>query len=78
MSLEGKAAFVTTGAFLPKSVVALVWMGTDVAVSGFNHLEGVQAVANEIKAVGKRALPYSPDIWPWLRSILWGLDLFVF
>jgi len=65
MSLEGKIAFVT-GASMPKGIgkttaLTLARMGADVAVSGFNHLEGAQAVANEIKAMGRRSFAVKMD-----------------
>lgn len=65
MSLEGKTAFIT-GASMPKGIgkataLTLARMGADVAVSGFNHLEGAQAVANEIKALGRRSFAVKMD-----------------
>ena len=48
MSLEGKIALVT-GASMPKgtgkaTALTLARMGADVAVTGFGHLEGAEAV----------------------------------
>ena len=65
MSFEGKVAFIT-GASMPKGIgrttaLTLARMGADVAVSGFNHLEGAQAVANEIKAMGRKAFAVKMD-----------------
>jgi 3-oxoacyl-[acyl-carrier protein] reductase len=65
MSLEGKTAFIT-GASMPKGIgkataLTLARMGADVAVSGLNHFEGAQAVANEIKALGRRSLALKMD-----------------
>ena len=60
MSLEGRTAFIT-GASMPKGIgkataLTLARMGADVAVSGLNHFEGAEAVAGEIKALGRRSL----------------------
>ena len=57
MSLEGKVALVT-GASMPKGIgkygaLALARDGADVAVTGFNHMEGAEAVAEEIRAMGR-------------------------
>jgi 3-oxoacyl-[acyl-carrier protein] reductase len=65
MSLEGKIAFVT-GASRPlgngKAIaLALARMGADVAVSGWSHIEGAQAVADEIKSIGRRAVALKMD-----------------
>jgi 3-oxoacyl-[acyl-carrier protein] reductase len=65
MSLEGKIAFVT-GASMPKGIgkataLTLARMGADVAVSGFNHLEGAQAIVDEIKALGRRSVAVKMD-----------------
>jgi 3-oxoacyl-[acyl-carrier protein] reductase len=65
MSLEGKIAFVT-GASRPlgngKAIaLALARMGADVAVSGWSHIEGAQAVADEIKSMGRRAVALKMD-----------------
>jgi len=65
MPLKGKIAFVT-GASMPKGIgkttaLTLARMGADVAVSGFNHLEGAEAIANEIKAMGRRAFAVKMD-----------------
>ena len=51
MSLEGKVALVT-GASMPKGIgkaiaLALARDGADVAVTGFSHMDGVKAVAEE-------------------------------
>lgn len=65
MSLEGKIAFVT-GASRPlgngKAIaLALARMGADVAVSGWSHIEGARAVADEIKSMGRRAVALKMD-----------------
>jgi 3-oxoacyl-[acyl-carrier protein] reductase len=66
MSLEGKVAFVT-GASRPLGIgkaaaLALARMGADVAVSGFSHIEGAQAVADEIKALGRKSFAVKMDV----------------
>ena len=65
MLLEGKIALVT-GASMPKGIgritaLTLARMGADVAVTGFGHLEGAQAVAEEIKALGRRSCAVRMD-----------------
>jgi 3-oxoacyl-[acyl-carrier protein] reductase len=66
MSLEGKVAFVS-GASRPLGIgkataLALARMGADVAVSGFSRFEGAQAVANEIRALGRRSFAVKVDV----------------
>ncbi len=66
MSLEGKVAFVT-GASRPLGIgkavaLALARMGADVAVSGFSHIGGAQAVADEIKGLGRKSLAVRIDV----------------
>lgn len=61
MSLEGKVVFVT-GASMPKGIgrtiaLTLARQGADVAVSGFHHMEGAQAVADEVRARVEKPLP---------------------
>ena len=65
MSLEGKVALVT-GASMPKGIgkttaLTLARMGADVAVTGFGHLEGAQAVADEIRSLGRKSLAVRMD-----------------
>ncbi|MFH1117433.1 MAG: SDR family NAD(P)-dependent oxidoreductase [Pseudomonadota bacterium] len=65
MSLDGKLALVT-GASMPKGVgrhaaLTLARQGADVAVTGFNHMEGVEALAEEIRAMGRKALAVRMD-----------------
>jgi 3-oxoacyl-[acyl-carrier protein] reductase len=65
MLLEGKIALVT-GASMPKGIgrataLTLAKMGADIAVSGFSHIEGAQAVADEAKALGRRAIAVKMD-----------------
>jgi 3-oxoacyl-[acyl-carrier protein] reductase len=65
MSLEGKIAFVS-GASRPLGIgraiaLTLAKQGAAVAVSGFNHMEGAQAVAEEIKAMGRESMALKMD-----------------
>jgi 3-oxoacyl-[acyl-carrier protein] reductase len=60
MSLEGKIALVT-GATMPQGIgkaiaLTLARHGADVAVTGFNHMEGAQAIADEIQSMGRRSV----------------------
>ena len=66
MSLEGKIALVT-GASRPLGIgraaaLALAGMGVDVAVTGLRHMEGVEAAAEEITAMGRRSLAVKMDV----------------
>ncbi len=66
MSLEGKIAFVS-GASRPLGngraiALALAKMGADVAVSGFNHMDGALAVVEEIKKTGRRSVAVQMDV----------------
>ena len=66
MSLEGKVAFVT-GASRPLGIgkataLALARLGADVAVSGFSHIGGAQAVADEIRALGRKSFAVKMDV----------------
>jgi 3-oxoacyl-[acyl-carrier protein] reductase len=50
-----------TGASMPRGIgkataLTLARHGADVVVTGFNHMEGVNAVADEIKAMGRRTM----------------------
>ncbi len=65
MSLEGKLALVT-GASMPKGIgrriaLTLANQGADVAVTGFRHMEGAEALAEEIKALGRKAMAVQMD-----------------
>ncbi len=65
MSLEGKLALVT-GASMPKGVgrhaaLTLAGQGADVVVTGFNHMDGVKALAEEIKGMGRKAMAVRMD-----------------
>ena len=66
MSLEGKIAFVS-GASRPKGngraiALTLARRGANVAVSGWNHMEGAQSVVEEIKALGRKSLAVKMDV----------------
>ena len=55
---EGKVALVT-GASMPKGIgkftaLTLAKQGADVVVTGWNNIQGAQAVADEIKAMGRK------------------------
>jgi 3-oxoacyl-[acyl-carrier protein] reductase len=65
MSFEGKLALVT-GASMPKGIgkaiaIALAREGADVVVTGYNNMEGVKAVAEEIKALGRKSMALRMD-----------------
>jgi 3-oxoacyl-[acyl-carrier protein] reductase len=66
MSLEGKVAFVS-GSSRPHGIgraiaLALARDGADVAVSGFGHFEGAEAVAEEIKKLGRKSIAVKMDV----------------
>jgi len=66
MSLEGKVAFVS-GASRPHGIgraiaLALARDGADVAVSGWGHFEGAEAVAEEIRAMGRKSIAVKMDV----------------
>lgn len=66
MSIEGKVAFVS-GASRPLGngraiALALAGKGAHVAVSGFNHLEGAESIAEEIKGFGRRSIAVRMDV----------------
>jgi 3-oxoacyl-[acyl-carrier protein] reductase len=65
MSLEGKIALVT-GASMPKGIgkaiaLTLARHGADVVVTGFNHMDGAQSVAEEIKVLGRKSMAVKMD-----------------
>ena len=60
MSSERRLALVT-GASMPRGIgkataLALARDGADVVVTGFNNMDGVRAVAEEIRAMGRKSL----------------------
>jgi 3-oxoacyl-[acyl-carrier protein] reductase len=66
MSIEGKVAFVS-GSSRPQGngraiALALAQQGAHVAVSGFNHMEGANALAEEIKALGRKSIAVRMDV----------------
>jgi 3-oxoacyl-[acyl-carrier protein] reductase len=66
MSLEGKLALVT-GSSMPKGIgksaaLALARDGADVVVTGFRHMEGANAVADEIRSMGRRSMALQMDV----------------
>jgi 3-oxoacyl-[acyl-carrier protein] reductase len=66
MSLEGKVAFVS-GASRPRGIgraiaLTLAREGANVAVSGWNHIEGAESVAAEISQMGRRSIAVKMDV----------------
>ncbi len=66
MSLEGKVAFVS-GSSRPHGIgraiaLALAKEGADVATSGWGHFEGAEAVAEEIKKLGRKSIAVKIDV----------------
>lgn len=66
MSLEGKVAFVS-GSSRPHGIgraiaLALAREGADVATSGWGHFEGAEAVAEEIKKLGRKSIAVKIDV----------------
>ena len=66
MSLEGKVAFVS-GASRATGIgraiaLTLAGEGADVAVSGWGHFEGAQAVAEEIKQLGRNSFAVKMNV----------------
>jgi 3-oxoacyl-[acyl-carrier protein] reductase len=66
MSLEGKVAFVS-GSSRPHGIgraiaLALARDGADVAVQGFGHIEGAEAVAEEIEKLGRKSMAIKMDV----------------
>jgi 3-oxoacyl-[acyl-carrier protein] reductase len=77
MSLEGKVAFVS-GSSMPHGVgrsiaLALARDGADVATSGFGHIEGAEAVSEEIKKLGRRSIAVKMDVRD-AQDVQKGLD----
>jgi 3-oxoacyl-[acyl-carrier protein] reductase len=66
MSLEGKVAFVTGASRahgLGRAIaLTLAREGADVAVSGWGHFEGAQAVAEEIKQLGRNSIAVKMNV----------------
>jgi 3-oxoacyl-[acyl-carrier protein] reductase len=77
MSLEGKVAFVS-GSSRPHGIgravaLALARDGADVAVSGWGHFEGAEAVAEEIKKLGRKSMAVKIDVRD-AQDVQKGLD----
>ncbi len=77
MSLEGKVAFVS-GSSRPHGIgraiaLALARDGADVAVSGWGHFEGAEAVAEEIKKLGRKSMAVKMDVRD-AQDVQKGLD----
>ncbi len=77
MSLEGKVAFVS-GSSRPHGIgravaLALARDGADVAVHGFGHFEGAEAVAEEIKKLGRKSMAVKIDVRD-AQDVQKGLD----
>jgi 3-oxoacyl-[acyl-carrier protein] reductase len=66
MSLEGKIAFVSGASRSPGNgraiALALARKGAHVAVSGFNHMEGAIALAEEIRGMGRKSVAVQMDV----------------
>lgn len=64
MSIEGKVAMVTggSGGLGRVHCLSLARAGCNVAVAGHSHMEKAEAVAKEIKAMGKQALAVAMDV----------------
>ena len=65
MSLQNKVAFVS-GASRPRGngraiALTLARQGADVAVSGWNHMDGAMSVVEEIKAMGLKSMAVKMD-----------------
>jgi 3-oxoacyl-[acyl-carrier protein] reductase len=77
MSLAGKVAFVS-GSSRPHGIgraiaLALARDGADVAVHGFGHFEGAEAVAGEIKKLGRKSMAVKIDVRD-AKEVQKGLD----
>jgi len=77
MSLEGKVAFVS-GSSQPHGIgraiaLALARDGADVATSGWGHFEGAEAVAGEIKKLGRKSIAVKIDVRD-AQDVQKGLD----
>jgi 3-oxoacyl-[acyl-carrier protein] reductase len=77
MSLEGKVAFVS-GSSRPHGIgraiaLTLAREGADVATSGWGHFEGAEAVAEEIKKLGRKSIAVKIDVRD-AQDVQKGLD----
>lgn len=64
MSLEGKVALVTggSGGLGRFHCLSLARAGCNVALTGHGHIEKAEAVAKEIEAMGRKALPLKMNV----------------
>jgi len=64
MSIEGKVALVTggSGGLGREHSLALAKAGRNIAVSGHSHLEKAEAVVEEIRALGRKAMAVKMDV----------------
>lgn len=64
MSIEGKVALVTggSGGLGRVNCLSLAKAGCHVAVTGHNHLEKAEEVAEEIRGMGRQALPVKMNL----------------
>jgi 3-oxoacyl-[acyl-carrier protein] reductase len=77
MSLAGKVAFVS-GSSRPHGIgrsvaLALARDGADVAVHGFGHFEGAEAVAEEVRKLGRKSIAVKIDVRD-AQEVQKGLD----
>ena len=64
MSIEGKVAMVTggSGGLGRVHCLSLARAGCDIAVIGHSHLEKAEAVAEEVRAIGRKALSVKMNV----------------
>ena len=64
MSIENKIALVTgsSGALGRVHSLSLARVGCDVAITGHSHLDKSEAVAEEIRAIGRKAITVKMDV----------------
>jgi 3-oxoacyl-[acyl-carrier protein] reductase len=64
MSIEGKVALVTggSGGLGKIHCLTLAKAGCDVAVTGCTHMDKAEAVAEEVRALGRKAFPVKMDV----------------
>jgi 3-oxoacyl-[acyl-carrier protein] reductase len=64
MSIEGKVAMVTggSGGLGRVHCLSLARAGCNVATVGHSHLEKAEAVAEEVRAIGRKALPVKMNV----------------
>ena len=64
MSIEGKVAMVTgsSGALGRMHSLSLAKVGCNIAVTGHSHLEKAEAVCEEVRALGRKAVAVKMDV----------------